>query len=69
MAFMSPKPITILCLVTELDVGGAERSLYELSRRIDRSRFRPIVAALSGSGPVSRWLADAHQSPMPRAID
>ncbi len=49
---MTPKRITILYLVTELDVGGAERAVYELARRADRTRFRPIVAALSGGVEV-----------------
>lgn len=56
---MHEKPVTVLYLVTELDVGGAERNLFELARRIDRARFRPVVAALKGGGAISGWLADA----------
>jgi len=50
-------PVTILYLITELDVGGAEKALYELVRRLDRRRYTPEVACLSGSGAVADWLA------------
>ena len=56
---MRKDPVTILYLITELDVGGAERNLYELATRTDRGRYRPVVAALSGGGRVGQWLADA----------
>jgi len=52
---MGTEPVTILYLLTELEVGGAERSLYEIARRIDRKRFRPIVASLRGTGPLKSW--------------
>jgi glycosyltransferase involved in cell wall biosynthesis len=45
-------------LITTLGVGGAERGLYELSRRLDRSRFDVRVAALRG-GEVGQWLQAA----------
>jgi len=50
-------PVTILYVITELNVGGAEKALYELVRRLDRERYRPEVACLSGSGAVGDWLA------------
>ena len=48
--------IKIFYFITELDVGGAEKHLFELVRRIDRSRFLPVVGALSGHGEVGRWI-------------
>jgi len=47
----------ILYLITELDVGGAEKTLYELVTRLDRRRFEPVVACLTGRGPIGEWLA------------
>jgi glycosyltransferase involved in cell wall biosynthesis len=43
-------------LITELVPSGAERCVYELSRRLDRARFDVEVAALRG-GAVADWLA------------
>ena len=45
-------------LITTLGVAGAERGVYELSRRLDRARFDVHVVALQG-GPVEEWLAAA----------
>ncbi|MCJ7544810.1 MAG: glycosyltransferase [Phycisphaerae bacterium] len=45
-------------LITELGPAGAERCVYELARRVDRSRFDVQVAALRG-GAVADWLAAA----------
>jgi glycosyltransferase involved in cell wall biosynthesis len=42
----------IFYLITELDVGGAEKALFELATRLDRQRFEPVVACLSGRGPI-----------------
>jgi len=50
--------IRICHLITTLGVGGAERGVYELSRRLDRERFDVRVAALRG-GPVEGWLRGA----------
>jgi starch synthase (maltosyl-transferring) len=42
-----------LC-ITELEIGGAERTLVELAKRLDRRRFQPVVYSLgrrpSGNG-------------------
>jgi len=48
----------IFYLITELDVGGAERTLYELATRLDRSRFAPTVGCLTGRGPIGRRLEE-----------
>lgn len=49
----------VFYLITELDVGGAEKTLYELATRLDRERFEPAVGCLSGRGPVGDRLARA----------
>jgi len=39
--------IRIAFVITELDVGGAERCLVNLTTRLDRERFAPIVYSLA----------------------
>ncbi len=48
--------IKVLYLITELDVGGAERVVYEIATRLDRDRFEILVAYLTGSGEVGGWI-------------
>jgi len=48
----------IFYLITELDVGGAEKTLFELATHLDRARFEPVVGCLSGQGEVGQWLSD-----------
>ena len=50
--------IKICQLITELGPAGAERCVYELSRRLDRDRFDVQVMALRG-GAVAGWLSEA----------
>jgi glycosyltransferase involved in cell wall biosynthesis len=38
------EPVGVLHVVDCLNVGGTERQLFELLRRIDRTRFRPLLA-------------------------
>jgi glycosyltransferase involved in cell wall biosynthesis len=49
----------ILYLVTSTNVGGTERSLLEICRRLDRSRFHPTVVSLKREGPVAPMIRDA----------
>jgi len=44
----------VLYLITDLDVGGAERVLLEVVRRLDRRRFRPAVCSLAPPGAMAR---------------
>lgn len=45
------RPIRILHLITTfVDVGGAERALYNLVSRLDRERFEPVVMCLVDYG-------------------
>jgi len=48
---------SVLYLITDLDVGGAERVLLETVRRLDRSRFRPTVCSLAPPGAVASEFA------------
>lgn len=50
--------LRICQLITELRPAGAERCVYELSRRLDPNRFSVHVAALRG-GAVADWLKRA----------
>lgn len=50
--------IRICQMITELRPAGAERCLYELTRRLDRDRFDVRVVALRG-GAVGDWLIEA----------
>lgn len=52
-------PIPVLLVITDLDVGGAERALTELATRLDRSRWRPSVACLGPEGRLAETLRAA----------
>lgn len=52
-------PVRIALLITELDVGGAERALVGLARGLDRSRWDPLVIALGPEAPLCTPLRDA----------
>ena len=56
--------IRLALCITDLDVGGAERHLVELVRRLDRTRFDPVVYCLAErpyrhGGTLARELDDA----------
>jgi glycosyltransferase involved in cell wall biosynthesis len=42
-----PKPLRVALCITELEIGGAERALVELAKRLDPSRFRATVYCLA----------------------
>lgn len=46
------KNTKIALVITDLDVGGAERALLNLVVRLDRSRWAPVVINLSGEGDL-----------------
>ncbi len=50
--------VRILYVVTTLAVGGAERSLYELVRGLDRSRYDPMVCSLISRGALAKPLEE-----------
>ena len=51
--------IQVLYVITELDVGGAERTLCELATRLSRDAYEPQVACLMGRGPLAGHLERA----------
>src|SRR2546426_4177277 len=42
--------IKVLLIIHSLGVGGAEGQVYELVKRLDRSRYQPVVCSLTGGG-------------------
>jgi starch synthase (maltosyl-transferring) len=53
------KPVHIAFVITDLDVGGAERALVNLVGRLDRKRWSPMVIALSDEGALVEVLRHA----------
>ncbi|MBC8350754.1 MAG: glycosyltransferase [Planctomycetes bacterium] len=58
------EPVRIAFVITELEVGGAERCLVNLASGIDRTRFAPTVCSLAprpaaGKDTLVRQLEDA----------
>jgi len=49
----SANQISVLYLITELDVGGAERALARTVIRLSKNRYRASVACLYGAGAVA----------------
>ena len=43
-------PVSIALVITDLDIGGAERALVNLATRLDRRRWAPVVIALGSEG-------------------
>src|SRR4051794_4082599 len=42
------RPVPVALVITELDVGGAERALVALATGLDRRRWAPSVVGLGG---------------------
>jgi glycosyltransferase involved in cell wall biosynthesis len=47
-----PVPLPICFLITELDIGGAERALVKIATGLPRERWAPAVICLSDRGPL-----------------
>lgn len=45
-------PVGVLHVVDCLNVGGTERQMFELLRRLDKTRFRPLVATFKTGGEL-----------------
>jgi glycosyltransferase involved in cell wall biosynthesis len=54
---VATRMITVLHLITGLDTGGAEITLYRLVAHSDNARFRHVVVSLIEPGPVGRQIA------------
>lgn len=49
-------PVRVAFCITDLDPGGAERALFEIVKRLDKSRWKPHIYCLSEGGKlVSRF--------------
>ena len=51
--------IKVLHLITELDIGGAEKVLLSLVKKLDRDKYQVIVAYLKGEGKLAEDFRDA----------
>ena len=49
-----PPPIRIALIITELHIGGAERCLVELAKRLDRAKYEPTVYSLRPPPPQNQ---------------
>lgn len=58
------EPITVLHVVDCLNVGGTERQLFELVRRLDRRRFRPLIACFKAGGELHPLLRELGIEPV-----
>jgi L-malate glycosyltransferase len=56
--------VGVLHVVDCLNIGGTERQLFELLRRLDRSRFRPLVACFKAGGELLPWLREMGIEPI-----
>lgn len=50
---MSDGRVTVLYVIWSLQMGGAERVVFDLARSLDRKRFRPVVACLNFKGALA----------------
>lgn len=50
------RPVPLALVITELEVGGAERALVSLATGLDRSRWEPKVLGLGPEGPLAESL-------------
>jgi starch synthase (maltosyl-transferring) len=46
-------PVPIALVITDLDVGGAERAMVNLATRLDRRLWSPLVVALGAEGALA----------------
>lgn len=51
--------INIMYVIATLDIGGAEKQLVELVKRLDKRKFNPIVCCLTRGGSWERELKNA----------
>jgi starch synthase (maltosyl-transferring) len=53
------RPVPIALVITDLDVGGAERAMVALATRLDRRRWNPTVVCLDNEGALVEPLSAA----------
>jgi glycosyltransferase involved in cell wall biosynthesis len=52
------RPVSLLCLTTGLEYGGAEMMLYKFLSRMDKTRFTAQVISMIELGPFSRKIQE-----------
>ncbi len=52
-------PVRLTFVITDLDVGGAEKALTTLVQRLDRTRWHPSVLCMDGEGRLAGMLRDS----------
>ncbi|MCU1278831.1 MAG: hypothetical protein JWM53_2377, partial [bacterium] len=57
------EPIGVLHVIDCLNVGGTERQAFELLRRLDRKRYRPLLACFKPGGELLERLRDLDIEP------
>jgi hypothetical protein len=66
------RPLRVLLVIDELDVGGTEQQIVELVRNLPRDRYRPIVFCFRHgrkAAPQVRIEERAHRAVVPDPID
>ena len=53
------KPLRVLFLMEDLCYGGTQRQTLELARRLDRSRFTPVMLTLTGPTDLDKAAHEA----------
>lgn len=53
------EPVPVALVITDLDIGGAERALVALATGLDRSRWNPLVVALGPEAELAPTLRAA----------
>jgi len=48
--------VTIAFVEPNLEIGGSERTLFNLIRGLDKAKFRPVLCCLYGLGPLGEQL-------------
>ncbi len=49
---MSPQPLRVVHLITELNTGGAEQMLHKVTARMNRKRFQSVVVSMTDRGTL-----------------
>ena len=52
------RPVKVCLVITDLDVGGAERALVALAMGLDRVRWESSVVCLAGEGALAKVLRE-----------
>jgi len=51
-------PISVLYLITDLNIGGTEKMLYETVKRLDKTKYLPVVCSLKSYGYYAKKISE-----------